>query len=425
MINQDNSAQIVDVILFIALIALIIISGYFSGSETSMMSLNRYRLRHMAKHHHRSAKRCHSLLQRPDRLLGMILLGNTFANILASALATILASHYFGDLGIAVATVGLTLVVLIFAEVMPKTIAAYYPEGFAFPASVGLQWLLKLLYPLIWIINAIASLILRPFGIRVSTQNHDHLSPEELRSVVDESTGKLTGRRRNMLLSVLDLEKVTMTHCMIPRTQVYALNIDQNWSGLIRALKHSPYSKVPVYRGELNNIIGMLRLRKVIEFIDSQSTSKAQLEKLIEPAYFVPESTTLQQQLLNFQKNAEDIAIVVDEYGDIQGLVTVEDIVEEIVGEFTNVTQPTANDYTKRQADGSYVVDGTMTVRDVNRDLQLKLPTDGPTTLNGLITEYLEAIPTSATCLKIEGTRIEILRVKDKAVKWAKILPKG
>ena len=388
------------------------------------MSLNRYRLRHKAKQKHRGALRAQKLLKRPDRLLGVILIGNTFANIIASAIATVLAAHYYGDLGVAVATVVLTILILIFGEVMPKTIGVYHPEGFAFPATFILRILLWVFYPLVWLINGIANSILKPFGIHVSTRKPDPLSHEELRTVVHDPASKLSGHRRNMLLSILDLEKITIDQCMIPRSCVYAIDLDLPWQTILKKLKHSPYSKVPVYRDDLNNVIGILKLRKVVEFIGSPKFSKPQLEKMIEKFQFVPENATLQQQLVSFQHNAQDIALVIDEYGDIQGLITVEDIVEEIVGEFTSKHQPTANDFTRRQPDGSFVVDGSMTVRDVNRDLQMDLPTGGPTTLNGLITEYLEAIPTAATCLSINGHRIEILKVKSKGVKWAKILPR-
>jgi Mg2+/Co2+ transporter CorB len=413
----------VELILVIALVVLIMVSGFFSGSETGMMSLNRYRLRHLAKHHHKNAIRAQKLLKRPDRLLGMILIGNTFANILASSLATILAVRLFGDVGIALATVILTIVVLIFAEVMPKTLAAYRPEHFAFTVTLPLSLLLKLLYPIVWLINGIANGLLYPFGVRPQHRKSDMLSPDELRSVVHESTSKLHGKHRHMLLSVLDLEKITMTDCMVPRSHIIGLDLNDNWSQIMAELKRSPYSKLPVYHDELNNVVGILRLRKAIELVGQPDANKTDLEKLIEQPYFIPESTNLHQQLINFQKNARDLGLVVDEYGDVLGMVTVEDIMEEIVGEFSNVRQPTANDFTLRQPDGSYIVEGSMTVRDVNRDLQLNLPTDGPKTLSGLITEHLESIPVPATCVKIAGCPIEIIKVSDKAVKRARISP--
>jgi len=413
----------VELILLAALALLIIASGFFSGSETCMMSLNRYRLRYLAKHHHKSAIRAQRLLNRHDRLLGIILIGNTFTNILASSLATILAVRIFGDTGVAMATVILTVIILIFAEVMPKTLAAYHPERFAFTVTLPLSLLLKLLYPIVWLINGIANSLLYPFGIRSQHRKSDMLSPDELRSVVYESTVKLHGKHRHMLLSVLDLEKITVEDCMVPRSNIVGIDLHDDWSNIMTQLKSSPYSKLPVYHDELNNMVGILRLRKAIELMGQSDANKTALANLIEQPYFIPQSTNLHQQLINFQKNAHDLGLVVDEYGDVLGMVTVEDIMEEIVGEFSNAQQPTANDFTLRQPDGSYIVEGSMTVRDVNRDLQLNLPTDGPKTLSGLITEHLESIPVPATCIKIDGCQIEIIKVSDNAVKRARISP--
>jgi Mg2+/Co2+ transporter CorB len=412
-----------DLILFLSVLILLLISSFFSGSETSMMALNRYRLRHLAKKSP-AARRAELLLQRPDRLLGVILIGNTFSNILASALATVLATHWFGDVGVAVATLILTLFVLLFAEILPKTLAATQPERLALPATWLLQGLQKLLYPLVWSLSAITKGMLRLFGVHLPDHNHiDALTPEELRSVVHASGSGLTGQHKNMLLGVLDLEHATVADAMLPRQSVQGIDLNDGWLKILDYLRTTPFSKLPVYRDNIDHVVGILHLRRLIGFTESTPQPIMALERLLFPPYFVPETTTLQQQLINFQNHSEHMALVVDEYGDIQGLVTVEDILEEIVGEFTNFSQPSAHIHTHKQTDGSVMVNGSMTLRDLNRDLHLHLPTNGPKTLSGLVVEYLEDIPQAATCVKINGYPIEILQVKDNAVKKAKIHP--
>jgi Mg2+/Co2+ transporter CorB len=410
------------VLLLIALFVLLVFSAFFSGSETSMMSLNRYRLRHLAKHRHRAAKRAQNLLQRPDRLLGVILIGNTCANILASSLATILAAKLFGDLGVLLVTLALTLIILIFSEVIPKTYAALHPESCAFPASWLLQILLKLLYPLVWLVNGISNGILKLFGAHIHNNRSDPLSVEELRTVVHASSGKLPGEHKNMLLGVLDLEHVNMADVMVPRHNIIGIDLNSDWKTILNMIKNSPYSRLPVYRDNIDNIIGILSLRKTIGL--SEKSSVESIEKLVTPPYFIPETTNLQKQLFNFQRNAEKIGLVVDEYGDIRGLVTVEDILEEIVGEFNDLAQPSSRQGIKRFLDGSYLVDAELTVRDINRHLHLHLPVEGPKTLSGLIIEYLEAIPTPKTSILIDGHPIEIMEVEDNSVKTARIHPK-
>lgn len=409
-------------ILLCCIFVLIIASSFFSGSETSMMSLNRYRLHHLAKKS-RAAKRAEELLKRPDRLLSIVLIGNTIANILASAIATVLAQHIWGDVGVAVVTVILTFIILLFSEALPKTLAAIHPEKMAFPATWPLKILLCALHPLIWVLSLFTNGILKLFGISIADRkNVDPLTSDELRSVVHASSDVLRGQHKNMLLGVLDLERETVKDAMLPRQNIRGINLNDTWPDILEQLKTSPFSKLPVYRDSIDQVIGILYLRKMIDF-SAQDNPHQVLEQLLDPLYFIPETTTLQRQLINFQTHSEHMALVVDEYGDIQGLVTVEDILEEIVGEFTNLSQPSVHIHTQKFEDGSFIVNGAMTVRDLNRDLELDLPTEGPRTLSGLIVEHLEAMPIVGLSLKINDDPIEILEVDDNAVKLAKIYP--
>jgi len=410
-------------LLFGTLVILLAISGFFSGSETGLMSLNRYRLRHMARSGHRSAQLAEQLLQRPERLIGLILLWNNFVNILASAIATVLAIRLLGEAGIAVATVLLTLVVLIFSEVTPKTLAALHPERIAFPASWVLAPLLKAFYPLVWVVNMLASGILWPLGVRTRDHNAHSLNQEELRSVVLESSTMIPPRHRAMLLGVLDLGGETVEGIMIPRSEVVGINIDDDWKTIRTKLMESPYSKLPVYSESIDNVIGVLHLREVLNLlIGAEEHSKEDIRNLVQEPYFIPESTPLHVQLRNFQQQRLRLALVVDEYGDLTGLVTLEDILEEIVGEFTTDPSDFYKDI-RRQSDGSCLVDGSATIREINRTLSWELPTDGPRTINGLIMEYLEAIPEHGASLVVAHHPVEIVKTRDNVVRVARIWP--
>ncbi len=411
-------------ILILSLVALIIISAFFSSSETGMMSLNRYRLRHLAKKKHPAARRAQKLLRRPDRLLGVILLGNTFANILASSIATVLAIGWFGDKGVLLATIILTVVILIFAEIMPKTVAAVHPEGIAFFASRPLQFLLKIVYPLVWLLSIIANRVIAVFGVRVGEKKLDSLTTDELRSVVHASEGDLPQQRKHMLLGVLELESATIAEVLIPRHRITGIDVTEPWPDIRQQLIQSHYSKLPIYAQDIDQCFGILPLRKALSLISNSDAGIEQLKALIEPAYFIPESTTLQTQLINFQKNGERLAMVVDEYGDIQGLATVEDIIEEVVGRFADEQQLSNQRQIIRQKDGTVIVDAHMTVRDINRELDLALPIHGAKTLSGLITDYLETLPNASSCVLIDGYPIEILHVDDQSVYRAKIQPR-
>ncbi|MEQ9545943.1 MAG: HlyC/CorC family transporter [Marinobacter sp.] len=405
-------------VLFSVLVGLIILSGFFSSSETGMMSLNRYRLKHMAKTGHKGAKRAQGLLQRTDQLIGVILIGNNFVNILASAIATVIAIRIWGDAGIAIATILLTLVILIFAEVTPKTLAALFPEKIAFPASHILGPLLKALYPLVWAVNLFTGAILRILRISPEDAANDHLSREELRTVVNEAGALIPAKHKDMLVGILDLENVTVNDIMVPRNDVVGIDLDDELDTILRQLRSSQHTRLPVYKGDVNNIQGILHLRSASKLLLQEEINKAMIMQLCQEPYFVPESTPLNTQLINFQKGKRRFGVVVDEYGDVLGLATLEDILEEIVGEFTTDYAATSPDIIP-QDDGTFIIDGATALRTINKTLGWKMPTDGPKTLNGLITETLENIPETNVCLKVAGHRIEVLQIKDNVVKAA------
>jgi magnesium and cobalt exporter, CNNM family len=405
-----------------ALIFLIILSAFFSGSETGLVSLNRYRLRHLAKTKHRGAARAAKLLERPDRLIGLILLGNNFVNILASSIATILALRLYGEAGIAIAAGILTLVILIFSEVTPKTLAVLHPERFAFPAAFVLSPLLKILYPLVWLINIAANSLLRMGGINTNKATSQALSSEELRMVVTEAGAMIPRRHQLMLTNILDLEKVTVDDIMVPRNELVGIDINDDWDDILKQLTNSQHTRIPVFEGDIHNVLGMIHVRNILQLLTQKESSKDDLTRWVRPAYFVPEGTPLNKQLLQFQHEKRRSGLVVDEYGDVQGLVTLEDILEEIVGEFT--TDPAVHiKEVHRQEDGTFLVDGSASIRELNRVMQWELPTKGPKTFSGLITEHMESIPEPGTSLMLAGYPVEIVQTKDNMVKTALINP--
>lgn len=399
---------------------LIVCSAFFSSSETGIISLNRYRLRYKAREGHRGAKRASALLSRPDRLLGTILIGNNFVNILASAIATVLAMQIWGEAGIAIATVALTIILLIFGEITPKTLAALRPEAIAYPASLPLQVLLKLFYPLVVALNAISNLLLRLFGIDPSSRSSDSLTTEELRSVVRESAHALPESRQNMLLGVLDLETVSVNDIMIPRNEIIGIDLEQPIERIVELLQNTRHTRLPVYRQDINQIEGMVHMRQLARRLAHDQMTHELLLQVCQPAYFVPENTPLATQLLNFQKEKRRLGLVVDEYGDIQGLITLEDVLEEIVGDLSGQDQQQHADI-QPQEDGSQIIDGSASIRELNKLLGWHLPSEGPKTLNGLVTEALESIPDSPVCLKIGPYRLEILESGDNRVKSVRI----
>lgn len=409
--------------LSIILVGLIMLSAFFSSSETGMMSLNRYRLKHLAKTGHKGAQRVQKLLQRTDQLISVILIGNNFVNILASSIATVIAIRIWGEAGIAIATLLLTIVILIFGEVTPKTMAALFPEKIAFPASHVLRPLLKVLYPVVWAVNLFTGAFFRLLRISPSDGSSDHLSREELRTVVHEAGALIPAKHKDMLVSILDLEKVTVNDIMVPRNEISGIDLDDDTDTILRQLKNSQHTRLPVFKGDINEIQGILHLRSATKLLQQDEFNKSMIMQLCQEPYFVPESTPLNTQLINFQKGKRRFGIVVDEYGDVLGLATLEDILEEIVGEFTTDYASTSPDIIP-QEDGTFIVDGTTAVRTINKALGWNLSINGPKTLNGLITETLENIPDSNVCLKIEGHPVEVLQIKDNVVKAAIVHPK-
>lgn len=408
--------------LFSVLGLLILLSGFFSGSETALMTLNRYRLKHLADNGHKGALRAHKLLQRPDRLIGLILLGNNFVNILASSISTIIAIRLGGEAYIAAAAGILTMVILIFAEVAPKTMAALKPERLAFPAAWVYTPLLLILYPMVWVVNGIANALLKTVGVSVSDNIQETLSQEELRTVVNEAGAMIPVKHQKMLLNILDLEKVTVDDIMIPRKEIDGINIDDGMDVIHQFLKETNYTRIPVYEGNIDKTLGFIHLRRCMQALVRGELDKDTLRALIRPSYFIPEGTPLNRQLINFQREKRRIGLVVDEYGDIQGLVTFADLLEEIVGEF--VTDPLDDlEDVKELEDGSFLVNGNANIREVVRSTHWGLPTDGPKTFNGLILEHLESIPETGVSLMIAGYPMEIMQVRENMVKMLKIRP--
>lgn len=405
-----------------ALVFLILLSGFFSAAEIGLMTLNRYRLRGLADAGHRGARIARKLLERPDRLLGVILIGNNFANIAASSVATIMALELYGEKAIAIAAGLLTFIILVFSEVAPKTLAALNPERVAFPAAYVLQPLLWLFYPVVWTVNAIANRTLRIFGVSVHKKPATEITAEELRALVREADVLIPESHQDMLLAILDLEKITVDDVMVPRGKIEGVNLDVEWDDIVSQLTGSRYTRLPVYRGSLDNVSGMIHVRRVLNLMREGKLDKESLEQAIVEPYFIPSGTTLTTQLLNFRQVKRRVGLVVDEYGDIQGLVTLDEILEEIVGDFTAHTMGKIEDV-HPQSDGSYLIRGTVSLRDLNRQLDWKLPTDDSRTLNGLIVEYLEDIPAPGTSLMIHGYLVEILRTRGTAIEVARVRP--
>ncbi len=406
--------------LFGILAALLVLSAFFSGSETALMKLNRYRLQHLAKRKHSGAIKAQKLLQRPDRLLGLILLGNNFVNILASSLATIIAIRLLGqdESGIAIAAGLLTLVVLIFSEVAPKTLAAVKPELIAFPAAWIYTPLLKIFYPIVWIVNLFANLLLRLFGIQVHKKNTEALNIEELKSLVTESDSVIPERYQNMLLSILDMETATVEDIMTPRNEIVGIDMEAPVEEIVTVLENSPHTRLLVYRQTINKVVGILHLRNTLALLRNNNFDKNSLLKNLSKPYFVPESTPLQKQIHTFRDKKMHLALVVDEYGDIQGLVSLDDLLQEIVGGI--IFEP--SDVVAQQ-DGSYLVDGSVTIRELNRINHWNLPTEGPKTLNGLIIEFMETIPEPGTSIKLHGYPLEIVKTDKNAIKLVRFYP--
>lgn len=410
--------------LLVILVIMVLVSAYFSASETGMMTLNRYRLRHQAKQGNRGARRVEKLLRRTDQLLSLVLIGNNLVNILASALATIVGMRLYGDLGVAIATGVLTFVVLLFAEVLPKTVAALYPERIAFPSSLLLVPLQKLMLPVVWLLNMMTRVLMRLMGIKLPSNVRDALSKEELRTIVTESRSMISRRNQDMLISVLDLEKVTVNDIMVPRNEIVGINVNDEWRSTIRQLTHSPHGRIVLYRDNLDDAIGMLRVREAYRLMtEKQEFTKENLLRAADEIYYVPEGTPLNVQLMKFQRNKEKVGIIVNEYGDIQGLVTVEDILEEIVGDFTTSMSPSLAEEVIPQSDGSVIIEGGASIRELNKAFNWSLPEEEARTINGMLLEVLEDIPLANTRTHIGSYQIDILDVQENMIKQVRITP--
>jgi Mg2+/Co2+ transporter CorB len=401
-----------------SIVVLTALSAYFSGTETAMMSLNRYRLRHLVKQRHRGARKVNKLLRRPDRLLGVILVGNNLVNFSAATIATVIGLRLFGDTGVLLAPWVLTITFLIFAEVAPKTLAAQHPENWSFRSVYILQPLLRALYPAVAFVNWISNALVRPF-IPKASDDDGRLSIQELKTVVNEGV-VAAGERQNMLVRLLELESVSVNDIMVPRSEIVGIDIEDDITDIINVTATSQHTLLPVYKESVNNVLGILHLRRLARLLHNETFNKADLMQLTREPYYVPEATPLHTQLLNFQKEKQRIALVVDEYGDVQGIVTLEDILEEIVGEFTTDFASNMPEISP-QKDGAFVIDGMAVLRDINRTLRWSLPTSGPKTLNGLVLEHLETIPETNLCLQIDEYQIETLQIKDNMVKNLKI----
>jgi len=408
--------------LFILLILLLILSAYFSSSETGLLSLNRYRVRYLADKGNRGAQKAEKLLKKTDILLSFILIFNNLVNIMASALATMIGLRLGGDAGVAIATGVLTFAMLVFSEIFPKTVAAIYPEKIGFFSSHILSVLIKIFLPLVYFINFFTNGLMRLIGLKPDIKSHS-ISAEELRSIVNESGKFIPRAHQQMLLSILDMEKVTVEDIMVPRNEISGIDIEDDWKSIMRQLNHAAHSRIVLYKENMDeNALGILRVREAYRLMtNTNEFTKETLMRAADEIYFIPEGTTLNAQLLNFKNNKERIGLVVDEYGDIKGLVTLEDILEEIVGEFTTSNLPSIEDEVQPQSDGTVIIDGSANIRDLNKMFNWHLDTDEARTFNGFILEHLEDIPQEGTEWRIGNLKIKILEVSDNMIKQAKV----
>jgi Mg2+/Co2+ transporter CorB len=419
--EQGIDINISNHVLLLILLVLIVSIAFFSASETGLMSLNRYRLKYLAKTN-KHAKRAADLLARPDRLLAVISIGNNFASASASAIATVIGYQILGDIGVIVATGAITIVLLVFGEITPKTLAAVKPEQFAFAAAIPLQFLQKLLFPLIFLSNHLTSLILQIVGVNLKTRKSEPITPEELRIVVNEASGLVTNRHKAMLVSILDLDQITVNDIIIPRSEIQGINLDDSLEKIKLQLINAPFTLLPIYHSDLNHIEGIVHMRDINKLILSDELSVENLKSVARIPYFVPEGISLHTQLINFQLDKKRICLIVDEYGDLLGMVTLADILEEIVGEFTTDVSA-SNNAAAPQANGSFMVDGRASLRSLNRTMGWELPIGGAKTVSGLIIDHLGSIPENASSVMINGYNFTILQVHNKMVQTATIVP--
>ena len=413
--------------LIVALMVFLVLSAFFSIAETSMMALNRYRLKHLVRTGNRGARLAANLLARTDRLLGVVLLGNNLINAGAAALVTYLSFRFFGEseLSLSLGTLAVTFAILIFSEITPKVIGATYPERIALPAAYVLTPLLKLVYPVVWFVNLFVAGLLKLLRLETGQNAQTHkLTQEELRTLVLEGGNFLPQRHQKMLLNLFDLESIAVEDIMVPRSQIDAIDIGSSAEELRRQVGTSNHTRIPVYQDRIENIVGVLHVRKFLNMAEADNLTPERLRQITREPYFVPLGTSLLTQLQNFQENHDRIGLVVDEYGELMGLVTLEDILEEIVGEFTTQSPLATSVRYRRQPDGSIIVDGGSLLRDLNRKLGTHFPIGGPKTLNGLILEHFEDIPEAGTSMKLGDQPLEILQIHDRVVRSVRLLPR-
>jgi Mg2+/Co2+ transporter CorB len=411
--------------LAVALAVLLVASGFFSIAETAMMAVNRYRLKHRAQRGNKGAKLALALLAQTDRLLGVILFGNNLLNAGAATLAGVITARLIGvgELALAASTAVITFLILVFSEITPKVIGATHADRIAPLVAFVLTPLLRGLTPVVWFVNLFVQTLLKILRIKPTPEAGTQLTQEELRSLVLEGSQYFRGKHKTMLANLMDLEAITVDDVMTPRNRIHALDISEKPALLRQQLATSYHSRVPVYEGTLDNIVGVLPLKAVVNLqLSAGELAAERLRPLLRPPYFIPAGTPLLTQLTQFQNDRQRLGLVVDEYGELQGLVTIEDIVEEIIGEFTTQAPEGAESY-RRQPDGSVIVSGMALLRTLNRRLGTKFPLDGPKTLNGLIIEQLGEIPEAGLSFRVEGQMVEILQTQDRAVKVVKLLP--
>ena len=385
-----------------------------------MMSLNRYRLKYLVKENDKGAIRADKLLKRPDRLLGVILIGNNFVNILAASLTTVLCLNLFGDSGVVIGSIVLTLIILVFAEITPKTFAALNSEKVALPASLILKYLQKILRPLVLFVNFFSNFFMRLLGTKNTSINED-LSPEELKSVLENSGDLIPKKYQDMLISVLELDKVSVDEVMTQRSEIIGIDINQPIENILSTLQNNQKDFLPIYNESLDDLRGVIDLYGITSFLSNENKSIESLIDSLDEAYFIPENTPLSTQLFNFQKNKKTVAVIIDEYGSVKGLVTIKDVLEEIVGELaTDIDRETVE--IMEQKDGSYLIDASIPLRELNKKLNWQLPINGAKTLNGLIIDQVETIPENNIKIEIDNYAIETVLIRNNMIKIARVL---
>ena len=402
-------------ILILILTVLFLLSAFFSGSETALMSINKYKMRHQAKLNNKGAKAAKKLLENPDKIIGVILLGNNLTNILITQIATLISLRLYGDIGLAIATGLLTVFILIFAELTPKTIGEMHSEKIAYSSSLLYKPMLVILYPLVFIINLIANSIIRIMGVKSNTTKSS-LSSEELKTVLSESSIKNSKPHLKMLESIIDLEKATVEDIMIPRSDIYGIDLSEDISTVVNNFKNTPYTRIPVFEDNIENLLGLIHIKNIAPMLASKSIDENEIRKLIKKPYYIVSGTSLYKQLISFQNEKRRIGFIIDEYGDIQGLVTLEDILEEIVGDFTS--DPSANeDIIATQNKNIFIIDGGVHIREINEILNINLLSKDAKTINGFILEHTENLPKINDIINIQGHTFKILENLDNAVK--------